>query len=216
MVKTRKEISGGTGLVFYDVDTVNGLTERLASKSITTTVLFIAGQPARVTIDVTNHRFFIKSGFQEIFGRKYFYATPCENTEYVENMEGRRSPMATGFFRITQHHSTSTASKVSSVFANSDSRYSDDYVDGLYYSTVEEGILRSTTRVLTFRWEDVYADIGGGTDNKVPIYNPSATGYSNLYTDMTINSDNGKEFVCEFDAKGRITSMTVVGSDPTF
>ena len=216
MVKTRKEIYGGTGLAFYDVDTVNGLTERLASKSITTTVLFIAGQPARVTIDVTNHRFFIKSGFQEIFGRKYFYATPCENTEYVENMEGRRSPMATGFFRITQHHSTSTASKVSSVFANSDSRYSDDYVDGLYYSTVEEGILRSTTRVLTFRWEDVYADIGGGTDNKVPIYNPSATGYANLYTDMTINSDNGKEFVCEFDAKGRITSMTVVGSDPTF
>ena len=192
-----------------------GSTPRLADMNITAPIVFIAGYPARIEIDTVNHRFYIKSGFQEILNRKVFYHYTAEREEITGSIEGRKAPLALGFFKISGHHSSSAASKVSSVFNTSDTKFSNDYADGLYYATVEEGILRSTTRVLTFRWDDTIT-ISGDNDGKVPIYNPSASGYAALYTDTTISSDDGKEFVCVFDSKGRITSMTVVGDDPSF
>lgn len=215
MFKTSKVTHDATRIAFDEINTEDGLIERLDSLSIVSPIVYIAGHPARIEIDTTNHRFYIKSGFQEILNKKVFYHYVAEREEISGTVEGRKSPLATGFFKISGHHSSSTASTVNSVFSTSDSKFSNDYVDGLYYATVEEGILRSTTRVLSFRWDDTII-ISGSDTGKVPIYNPSASGYSGLYTDTTIDSNDGKEFVCEFDSKGRITSMTVVGSDPTF
>lgn len=216
MFKTVKQSHDATYIAFDEINTEDGLIERLASMTLTDNpIVFIAGYPARIEIDTTNHRFYIKSGFQEILNRKVFYHHVAEREEISGTIEGRKAPLAVGFFKISGHHSSSDASKVSSVFSTSDTKFSNDYADGLYYATAEEGILRSTTRVLTFRWDDTLT-ISGTDTGKVPIYNPSASGYAGLYTDTTIDSNDGKEFVCVFDAKGRITSMTVVGADPTF
>lgn len=215
MFKVVKQSHEATRLAFVEVNTEDGLIERLADMSLTAPIVFIAGYPARIEIDTVNHRFFIKSGFQEILNRKVFYHYIAEREETTGTIEGRKAPLALGFFKISGHHTSSSASKVNSVFSASDAKFSNDYVDGLYYATAEEGILRSTTRVLTFKWDNTIT-ITGSNDNKVPIYNPSASGYAALYTDTTIDSNDGKEFVCVFDAKGRITSMTVVGNDPSF
>lgn len=201
---------GRNRLVFNPMDD-STFTDRLSG--INEFDAIIGGFPVRCRIASTSSRkFFIKDGFHHVLGRKYFYHESIENYQSSGDIDRANNPMAIGFFKIDGHHSSSTATKVETFVPTSGSEFQTDYVDGLYYSTPSEGIVRGTTRVLYFD-PDNMTTIQTGSSTTVPVYNPSATGYSNLYTDTTFVAGLYK---VEFDNKGRVINMTAVTHDPQF
>lgn len=174
----------------------------------------IAGFPCRCRKSSnSNKKFFIKDGFQYVLGRKYFYHQSIEHPDNSET--NRHNPMAIGFFRIDGHHTSSNARKVEQEYPTSHTNFKTDYIDGLYYSTPNEGILCNTTRVLYF---DPTKMIKLGSSNSIPLFKTNATGYSNLYEDRAISSLSEVPgwYSFEFDSKGRATDMKLVGADPQF
>lgn len=198
-------------LFFKEIDPDGGLMSRLTDGM--SPEVYIAGHPARIALDLDHNQFYVKEGFHNLFGKKYFHCIEAERNTEVDDVTTRRSSLATGFIRISGHHNSGSASKVSATYSHSDSDFSNDYVDGLYYSTVTEGLLRSTTRVLKYETAKTLL-VGSSNDPTVmPIFNPSGTTYSNLYSDSTLT--DGTQYTCVFDGRGRVTSITALPSDPS-